>query len=122
VWGDRLRLNVVVIRAIYVFLLRIGEAPYRSPVLRRRSGRQLIKSVARTLNVELSDADFSDFVSVESRLQSIAYGIDEARGRMFLRWFLRDWPSLAGFRSIVHLSRRIAASVRARLAHIFVAR
>jgi SAM-dependent methyltransferase len=120
VWKDRLRLNVVVIRAIYVFLLRLDSAGYRPPALKRRSGRRLIIEVAQILGIELKAADFPEFTSVESRLQSAVNGIGEARLRSFIRWFLADWPSLAWYSSLVRFRRRVSGSVRARLARVFV--
>jgi protein-L-isoaspartate O-methyltransferase len=118
VWAERLRLNVVVIRAIYLFLLRMDEGAYRPRALRLRSGRRLIRDIAKTLGIDLTDADFSEFVSVESRLQNAVTGIPEGRVRAFLRWFLFDWPSLARRTSLTRFAQRISASLRARLGRL----
>jgi protein-L-isoaspartate O-methyltransferase len=114
VWGERLRLNVVAIRAIYLFLQRVGESLFRSPALRQRSGRGLIEDIARTLDLNLSDDDFSEFISIEARLRNIVYGTPERPTRRALRWFLLDWPSLDRYASMRHLARRIAKGVRVR--------
>jgi SAM-dependent methyltransferase len=119
VWHTRLRMNVVIIRAIYVFLLRVGQERTRPAVLHRRSGRHLIAAIAASLGVETADADFAEFVAVEASLQNIAYSLDERRVRTNLLWFLRDWPSLERFAALRRFAARANTGVRSRLGRLF---
>ena len=115
VWNERLRLNVVAIRACCLFLQRVGESQFRSPALRQRSGRRLIEIIASTLGLKFSDDDFSEFISIEARLRNVVYGTPERPTRRLLRWFLADRSSLDRYVSMRHLARRIARSARVRL-------
>lgn len=93
VWQEDIRLNVVVIRSIYIFLFRIKEADKFSAQLRIRSLRKLIVQIANTFGVTISDEDFSDFVIIESEFQSLIAGTDRKREKLVVRWLLLDKPS-----------------------------
>jgi len=114
-WHRDIRLTVVVIRAIYYFLVRTEEAPGISRHLGRRSGRALISEIARGLGVEPTAADFADFVELESGFQSVVFGVDPMRYRAALGWFLKDRSSLKAFRTCRRFALRVRASAEARL-------
>lgn len=118
VWNDRIRMNVVVIRAIHDFLSKIEGASGYATALQARSGRRLIESIASSIGVELRPEDFDDFVSLESQLQHQVFGVDAGRVGAYLRWFLVDRPTLARFRKAKNRMAEVAAGVRRRLSRL----
>ena len=114
-WHQDIRLPVVVIRAIYYFLARTEDQPGISRQLARRSGRALITEIATGLGVTPGASDFDDFVELESGFQSVAFGVDKARYRAALGWFLTDRTSLKAFRTCRKFALRVRASAEARL-------
>lgn len=109
VWSDRLRLNAVVIRAIYDFLSKVEGAGPCAASLSTRAGRRLITDIAATLGVNLDAADFDEFIRLESELQWLVFGVDRTRQVLYLRWYLFDRPTLHLFR---RAKRRVAALAR----------
>jgi SAM-dependent methyltransferase len=105
VWAQPIRLPVLVVRAIYLFLFGHEGKLAGAPQL-RGGGRPLIRSIARTLGVELTNRDFREFVALESEFQSLAYGLDRRRLGIVLRWFLLDRTT---FRTFEALRRRLTA-------------
>jgi SAM-dependent methyltransferase len=118
VWTHPIRLPVLVVRAIYLFLFGHEGKLAAAPQL-RGGGRALIRSIARTLGIELANRDFTEFVALESEFQALAYGLDRRRLEIVLRWFLLDPATLRTFaalrRRVARLARR-AGALPARLA------
>jgi hypothetical protein len=114
-WHQDIRLPVIVIRAIYYFLARTEDQSGISRQLARRSGRALITEIATGLGVTPRASDFDDFVELESGFQSVAFGVDKARYRAALGWFLTDRTSLKAFRTCRRFALRVRASAEARL-------
>ena len=114
-WHQDIPLPVVVIRAIYYFLARTEDQPGISRQLARRSGRALITEIATGLGVTPGASDFADFVELEAGFQSVAFGVDKARYRAALGWFLTDRTSLRAFRTCRKFALRVRASAEARL-------
>ena len=94
VWGSDLRLNVLIVRAIHIFLLKARDAGRLPKRLRVSRGKTLIRDIARTLGVELTNRDFADFIELETELQSLAFGLSKRRLATVLRWSLRSRNSL----------------------------
>ncbi len=113
-WSQDIRLTVVVIRAIYYFLVRTEEQPGLSRHLSRRSGRALIVEIAKGLGVAPGPADFAEFVELESGFQSLVFDVDPVRYRAALGWFLKDRASLGAFRTCRRIALRLRASAEAR--------
>lgn len=118
VWKERIKLNVVVIRAIFILLCRLENAKRRSRILQSRSWKRTIVLVADSIGVELSNGDFADFVRLESEFQSMVYGSARRRKASSLRWSLLDRPSLLRFRKL----RNWAGEVRFRIRRATAAR
>jgi hypothetical protein len=108
VWAHEVRLPVIVIRAAYCFLFRVEGKLDAAPQL-RGGGRVLIRAIARTLGVELTSRDFSEFIALEAEFQSLAYGLDRRRLEVVLEWFLLDRATL---RTFAALRRRVVPLVR----------
>jgi len=104
-WAEDIAMNVVVIRAIYYFLIRIEGMPGLPRELERRSGKTVIREIAGVMGVQLIDSDFAGFVTLEAAFQSIVFGLNETRYRLSLRWYLRDRPSQGLFRTLRRLMK-----------------
>lgn len=118
-WADEIAMNVVVIRAIYYFLIRIEGVRGLPGELERRSGKTLIREIAGVIGVQLTDRDFASFVALEAAFQSIVFGLNETRYRMSLRWYLRDRASQRLFRTLRQLGHGFRSTFRARLGRFF---
>lgn len=110
VWNEKLRLNALIVRALYNFLIMVEDDYPAGLQSLPRSGTAAIKTIASTLGVELQPADFREFLKIESALGSAATHHGEEHFQKGVRWFLRDRPS-----------RRIAKSIKKR-ADLFVGR
>jgi len=116
VWGEKVKLNVVVIRSIYTFLRRIEKGRHLSKVLQVRSLKKLIFLVTESIGVKLNNRDFADFINVESEFQSLVNDSAKNRNAIMLKWILFDKPSFYYFRKIrkrvdkinLHIKRLIA--------------
>jgi hypothetical protein len=89
-WADELPFNVVVLRAIHVFLRRLGMPGSVNRALRIGSGRRLIGEIAGSLGIRLADKDFNDFIQLEADFCARALGVDRRQTVRDLRWFLLD--------------------------------
>lgn len=100
VWKEKIKFNVVVIRAFYMFFLKIENARHRSSALKVRSLKNLIFLIADSMGVKLGNRDFTDFIKLESEFQSLVYGSGLKYNTVILKWFLFD-------RFSFHLSRKL---------------
>jgi SAM-dependent methyltransferase len=114
-WKLPIRVNVLVIRSIHDFLIRVEDTPGLSQKLRARSGKALIRKIARALSVELRDEDFDEFVRLESSFWSLAFPVQKRRQAIFLRWFLTDRATLGLFNDGANAARRIISLLKLRL-------
>ena len=117
-WGEEIGMNALVIRGLYRFLTNTGD--HVGPVIQAtsRSGRTVISRIAEALGHELSEADYREFIDLESHFQSIVHGTARARHARVLRWFLRDWATLRRARYLSARVGRLRASISARLSRM----
>jgi hypothetical protein len=115
IWQGMIRMNVVVIRAIYDFLSKIETTPFFARALSARSGKRLIFDIANSLGVELVEQDFIDFISLESDIQWIVFDVDKSKQSVYLRWFFVDRPTLQLFRKIKCRMRGFLSRIRTRI-------
>jgi SAM-dependent methyltransferase len=112
VWHSEIRLNVLVVRAIYTFVCQF-EGNARVPrFLRGRSGRRVITTIAEGLGVELDKKDFLEFVALEAELQSLVFGFDRRQLQVLITWFLFDRITLKLFRVVRRCGRLVASAMR----------
>jgi hypothetical protein len=111
VWAERIRLNAVVIRAIYNFLAKFTEDAKAPLALQRSAARPLIRDIAAAMGVQLSAGDFDAFIELECGLQNAAHGLDSARHAKHLRWYLAHRSSLAAARRFRNTLRKVRGRV-----------
>ncbi len=121
IWSRRLRLNAVVIRAIYDFLSKMEGVNACAASLSARAGRRLITEIAATFGVTLDSADFEEFIRLESELQWLVFGVDRARQTLYLRWYLFDRPTLDLSRRAKRRLAGLATRIRGRLSRLAAA-
>jgi hypothetical protein len=90
VWNRELRMNVVVIRAIFNFLV---EAEAFAGTLLIRNGRSAIRKIADAIGVQLSETDFQEFIELESDIRSLVFRVDKNVQAAQLRAYLRRGPT-----------------------------
>jgi SAM-dependent methyltransferase len=115
VWSERIRLNSVIIRAIYNFLSKFADGRNAPAALQASNGATLIREIAATLGVAVEPADFDGFIELECGLQDAAYGFDTARYAKYLRWYLAHRPSVRAVRSMRLALRRVGRKFASRL-------
>lgn len=111
IWKEPIRVNVIVLRAIFVFLSRVRSMGRPPGILRVRSMRKLIVRIAENIGVSLGNDDFTEFVWLESEFQSLVQGTGAKRNSILLRWALFDAPSLAACRILKMKAIRIKAHI-----------
>ncbi|MDP3075377.1 bifunctional 2-polyprenyl-6-hydroxyphenol methylase/3-demethylubiquinol 3-O-methyltransferase UbiG [Bradyrhizobium sp.] len=97
IWTDDIPLNVVVVRAIYDFLMRLERVPRFSRALGARRGRALIQGIASAIGVKLIPSDFDNFIALESEFQLIVGSTSKVHQRLYWRLFLIDRSTLRFF-------------------------
>lgn len=80
----------LLIRALYTFLKSIGENRYIAPCLKYRSGKKIIRDVARLFGEEVTDADMDWLIETESSVWSLMTGNQQSfhRSRIQISLFL----------------------------------
>jgi hypothetical protein len=116
VWSQEIRLNVLVIRAIYDFLCRIEIGTPTSKSLATRRGKSLIQRIAAELGVRLTSVDFAAFVCMESEIAAIVSGSSKFWQGVYVRWFLIDRPTRRFFRRTRPVVSDLLSRFQARLA------
>lgn len=90
-WHQSIRLEVLVIRAFYVFLANLSMAQGARVYAGRYSTRRVIVEAARVLGVPLHSRDFEDFVRLESELcSSVSQRVSRRAARLRIRGFLAN--------------------------------
>ena len=115
IWAERVRMNAVVIRAIYNFLVKIADGTEAPQVLQGSRASALIRDIATALGVGLEQADFDAFIELECGLQLAAYGIARARHAKYLRWYLAHRSSLRNAQRLRDAMREIKTKIARRL-------
>jgi len=106
-WTDKIRMNVVVVRAIFLSLAKLHESEKGVKALGSGSTRVLVEQIALTMGIRVDQADFKEFVKLESTLQSIVLGERKERRRFMLRWVLWNRASYRLVQNGLELGRRV---------------
>jgi hypothetical protein len=114
-WRNEIPLNVVYVRALFLFIRKLDNARNVSPRLRVSSAKQMINRIATSIDLELEDVDFRGFVDLESELQFLVVGSSKIRGSIALRWMMIDRTSFYHF----GWARRILVRVVRRAIRVF---
>lgn len=114
-WESELPLNVLLVRAIYYSLAGLYDVDGVVRSLRASNTRRLMVKVAEVLGVRLEARDFREFVALESRFQSLVFGVSQRRHAVFLGWYLRNRALLWRARRGVAAWRRIRRGVLMRI-------
>jgi len=109
VWSEKIKLNVVAIRAIFTFLCRIESARHLSNVLQVRSLKKLIQLIADNLGIKVNNEDFAEFVELESELWSSVNGSEKRRNALALQWMLLDRSSYKLVRKLGRVLRKVGS-------------
>jgi SAM-dependent methyltransferase len=115
VWAERIRLNTLLIRAIYDFLCRIETGTGWSSSLARWRGRSQIEAIAQALGVRLAAADFDEFMRIEARLAETVSGSNASMESARIRWFLAHRPTRRMMRRTLPAVRDLLSRVHSRL-------
>lgn len=114
-WKEDLPFGVLVIRALFLFLMDVTLLRDISPALRSWSGKVTIKKAAASFGVVLSRIDFTDFCRLEAQLQRAACGRGPVRTSIYIRLFLWKRPVLdfarqakGGLTKLRNKARRLA--------------
>ena len=119
VWSEKVKLNVVVIRAIYTFFRRIEHTKSLSEYLQVRSLKRLIHVVADSIGVKLSNRDFTDFIRIESEFQALVNSTEKRRNAVVLRWILFDRPSYIILRKLRGGGGKVVLRIQRLIARLY---
>lgn len=114
-WKQCMSLQVIFIRAMFFYLLETENVKKLPRYLRVSNTRALIRSVANLFDVRLTNADFSQFVQLESEFQALVYGKKPGRERFLIFWYLRNRYTLRiakSLRTLMYKCSLVLQSVR----------
>jgi len=111
-WTEKLQLNVVVLRAIFLFLDKLHGSEKGASALGSVSTRELTIQIALTMGIRLEPSDFRDFVELESTLQSIVLGESKGRRGFILRWNLWHRASYRFVAKSINFGRSVIVRVK----------
>lgn len=90
VWDQDIPLNVIVVRAIYYFILSINDDCEIASDLKDRSGKRLIKKISNFFKIYLTENDFEEFIFLESQLQNKIRDESIGLNVAYIKTFLAD--------------------------------
>jgi len=76
-WEDKIRLKAIVIRSIYLFLNDLSSLSSISSVLKKRSTKRLICTIAETIGMKINNKDFNDFFQLHAEIMNIVHGYNK---------------------------------------------
>ena len=117
VWNKKVKLNVVVIRAIYAFLFQ-NKGRHNASCLKTKKIKNLIYKIANSIGVTLLPRDFEEFIEIESKIQSVVYGTSQKTYKTDLRWYLFNSRTLL----FLELRKKIAKNVNHSLKILIMSR
>ena len=117
VWSESVRMNVVLIRAIYDFLSRIETISPYPRALSASSGQSVIGDIAAALGERPTEEDFAEFIRIESEISWIVSGMSRSKQEFYIRWFLRHRPTRRFFRRANPMVRNLLSRVEARISN-----
>ena len=89
VWKSKIEINVLVIRAIFYFLLSIKDIKDKSLVLSTNSYKSLIKKIANTQDIKLTNQDFHKFYELETSFSRATSSVSKriSYSKLFLNFY-----------------------------------
>lgn len=108
-WHCKININVLVLRSIYWFLKDISNMPDLNSNLKKKRTKILIKQIAKTLDVELTNADFDEFYKLESNICRIVFGFNSLRNWFYIR--LPLWNKSIYF-LLLHIGKPIQKGIK----------
>jgi precorrin-6B methylase 2 len=118
VWNEKVRINVVIIRAIYDFFCRIETSTLCSKALSAPCGRSVIEDIASSLGERLTPEDFAEFIRIESEISWIVSGLSKPRQSFYIRWFLKNRPTRRFFRRVNPMVKDLLSRGQARISNL----
>jgi len=87
-WAEPIKINVIIIRAIYIFLDEISSMIDLNPILNIRSRKVLISRIAKTLGIEVNKKDFMEFANLEAEISRIVFGANRTKNSFYIKFIL----------------------------------
>jgi SAM-dependent methyltransferase len=73
-WKEKISLNAIVIRSIYLFLYDLSSLSGLTAALKLSSTKRLIKDIAKAIGTKITKRDFKAFVELHSEFIQMVYG------------------------------------------------
>lgn len=112
IWQDDLKFNAVVIRSIYIFLLKVEKVNELSHHLQHRSLKKLIVNIADSIGINLNNEDFLDFIELESDFQSLVSGLEKKYLMRKFQWLLLDRSSFYLYKKIRVFNGKVISRIK----------
>ena len=107
VWREKIDINVIVIRSIYLFLDDVWPMTDLSPALKMNSTRFLISKVSESLGIVTNKNDYREFVKLESEIAQIVFGLNLIRASFHIRFTLWNKSVFLSLRNIKRRMKKI---------------
>ena len=112
VWNEKVRMNVVIIRAIYDFFCRIETSTLCSQALSASAAGLSSRISPLRLGERLTAEDFAEFIRIESEISWIVSGMSKSRQGFYIRWFLNHRPTRRFFRRVNPMVKDLLSRVK----------
>jgi SAM-dependent methyltransferase len=110
-WQEKIKLNVLLIRNLYIFLIDISSMTDLNPALKKKSRYALIKRISQKLGVEIKKSDFQEFCELEARFDHIAYGEDYKKSWYYVYLSLKHKLLLTYILKVISIYRKIYGKI-----------
>ena len=112
IYNNDIKFNLLIIRSIYRFLINHYDLKNSSPHLQGSHTKNLIKKVAHTFDVTLSEDDFREFVSFEALLYSKIYKSDYKTNKTFISLYLKNSKVYKSLKTIKKFGNKVKKLAR----------
>jgi hypothetical protein len=99
-WEDKIRLKIIVIRSIYLLFNDLSSLSGISPVLKKRSMKRLICTIAETIGIKIDNKDFNEFYQLHAEIMNIAYGSNKTIKIFAMKLKLWNRPLFSFFHTL----------------------
>lgn len=119
-WKEKMNLHVLLIRCIYMFLSDVLSIKDLSPVLKTSNRKSLIKRIALSLGIQLSENDFKQFCRLESQVYGVIFNTNYYQTMLYIKLSLWSMNILSLYLSAKNLTIRVIRKCRNILMGLFL--
>jgi len=115
-WKEKISLHVLLIRCIYMFLCDAVHVADVSPILKTANRKALIKRIAMSIGIKLTESDFKQFLHIEAKAYSIIFNINYCRSIIYIKLSLWNTNII----SVYSYSKNLMGAVTRKIGNVLL--